>query len=108
MASQGYYGGPPQEGYQMNNQYQQQPQQYQQYQQEQQYQQPQQYQQEQQYQQAPPQYGQPMPGYGPSDPGKGTFDQAFKIDKPKYNDVWAGVLVRNTHSLYAHRLTVEL
>lgn len=83
----------------MNNQYQQQPQPYQQepqYQQPQKYQQEPQYQQPQQYQQAPPQYGQPMPGYGPN-PGKDTFDQAFKIDKPKYNDVWAGVLVR-THA----------
>jgi hypothetical protein len=23
-----------------------------------------------------------------------TFDQAFKVDGPKYNDIWAGLLVR--------------
>ena len=65
MASQGYYGSPPQDPngaqtYQM---------------------------------QPPPQYGQPGPDYNPQD-GKGSFDQAFKIDKPKWNDLWAGILVR--------------
>ena len=43
------------------------------------------------------QYGQPPAySYNPpkeSDPNY-TFNQAFKIEKPKYNDVWAGILVR--------------
>lgn len=46
-------------------------------------------------QQPPPNYGQ---NYGNTGPpladGKQTFDQAFKLDKPKYNDLWAGILVR--------------
>lgn len=50
------------------------------------------------YQQAPPNYGQSYQNNGPPAPelggdGKQTFDQAFKIDKPKYNDLWAGILV---------------
>lgn len=40
------------------------------------------------YSQPPPQYG-PNGGYGE----KPTFDQAFKLDKPKWNDLWAGLLV---------------
>ena len=44
-------------------------------------------------------FQQPPPGYGPGPPppmdgGKQSFDQAFKLDKPKYNDLWAGILVR--------------
>ncbi|CAJ2508866.1 Uu.00g138920.m01.CDS01 [Anthostomella pinea] len=56
-----------------------------------------------------PQYGQSQydqpgppgpPGSGPVPGGyangygdeKATFDQAFKVDKPKYNDWWAGIL----------------
>lgn len=49
------------------------------------------------YQQAPPNYGQDFQNTGapPMGPGgKQTFDQAFKLDKPKYNDLWAGILVR--------------
>lgn len=52
------------------------------------------------YQQPPPNYGQnynagpppqaPMAGAD----GKQTYDQVFKLEKPKYNDLWAGVLVR--------------
>ncbi|PNS16350.1 Protein pns1 [Sphaceloma murrayae] len=41
--------------------------------------------------QPPPDYGQnygPQPGYGGEKP---TFDQAFVIDKPKWNDLWAGI-----------------
>ena len=53
------------------------------------------------YQQSPPTYGQnyqnPNPvGVGPPPQpsgGKQTFDQAFKLEKPKYNDIWAGILV---------------
>ena len=46
------------------------------------------------YNQPPPQYG---PNYGGQDPAsygeKPTFNQAFKIEKPKLNDLWAGILV---------------
>lgn len=35
----------------------------------------------------PPQYHQNVPESGY------TFDQAFKIEKPKWNDLWAGLLV---------------
>lgn len=48
-------------------------------------------------QQPPPNYGQTFQNTGPapmaSGDGKQTFDQAFKLDKPKYNDLWAGILV---------------
>lgn len=45
-------------------------------------------------------YGEPPPQYyGPAkqhefDPSAGnpTFGQVFKVDKPKYNDLWAGLL----------------
>ncbi|KAI9671034.1 MAG: putative choline transporter, neither null mutation nor overexpression affects choline transport [Alyxoria varia] len=53
---------------------------------------PQQPQYQQNPQQPPPNYGQ---NYGPSGgkhEEKGSFDQAFKLDKPKYNDLWAGIL----------------
>lgn len=49
------------------------------------------------YQQPPPTYhqdfraGNGAPPIGPD--AKQTFDQQFKIDKPKYNDLWAGILV---------------
>ena len=49
------------------------------------------------YQQPPPNYGQNYQNAGPPlADGKQTFDQAFKIDKPKYNDLWAGILVRSS------------
>ena len=55
--------------------------------------------QESKYQQPPPNYGQnynagppPQAPMGGAD-GKQTFEQAFKLDKPKYNDIWAGILV---------------
>ena len=47
-------------------------------------------------------YPQPPPNYGPDyanggqsigGDGKQTFEQAFKLEKPKYNDLWAGILV---------------
>lgn len=78
-------------------------------------------------QQAPNPYGQPQygqPQYGqppyaqPGPPGpppnfgggygseKPMFDQAFKIERPKYNDIWAGVLVRYV-SRYMHRLGTD-
>lgn len=42
----------------------------------------------------PPPYGQqayqaPQAGAGPY-----TFDQAFTVERPKWNDLWAGILVR--------------
>jgi len=84
----------PQNGYQQ--QYQQpQYQQQQQYQPQQQggpqYQNGQQYQ---QYSQEPPNYNQGQ-SYAPVGFGGGekpTFEQAFKIEKPKWNDLWAGIL----------------
>ena len=56
--------------------------------------------QEPQYQQPPPNYDQnyQKPTNGSQMEagagGKQTWDQAFKLDKPKYNDLWAGILVR--------------
>lgn len=54
-------------------------------------------QQPQQPQYSQPQYGQPAPpapdnGYGNGYGEKPNFDQVFKVDKPKWNDVWAGIL----------------
>lgn len=51
---------------------------------------------QQQYMQPPPDYG--MQNYGPAPDAfnngeKPTFDQAFKVDKPKFNDWWAGLLM---------------
>ncbi|KIV97206.1 hypothetical protein PV10_00982 [Exophiala mesophila] len=40
------------------------------------------------YNQHPPDYGQ----YTPPQEGKETFQETFKIQKPKYNDIWAGLL----------------
>lgn len=37
-------------------------------------------------------YARPPNGYGGADE-KQSFDQTFKIEKPKWNDVWAGILV---------------
>ena len=50
------------------------------------------------HQQAPPNYGQSYQMNAPHSHqaegnGKQSFDQAFKIDKPKWNDLWAGILV---------------
>lgn len=45
----------------------------------------------------------PPPDYQPNVPQSGySFDQAFKIEKPKWNDLWAGLLVRQraTSSTY--------
>ena len=39
----------------------------------------------------PPQQNGTMPGYGNSE--KQDFEQTFKIESPKWNDWWAGVLV---------------
>jgi hypothetical protein len=69
--------------------------QYQQQQQQQYYPPPQQ-----QYQ--PPQaqpYSEPPPEYGYNPPQAGhtekyTFDEAFQVPKKKWNDIWAGILVR--------------
>ncbi|MCJ1335614.1 putative choline transporter, neither null mutation nor overexpression affects choline transport [Bachmanniomyces sp. S44760] len=55
------------------------------------------------YQQEEPKYTQPAPNYqqsydnaGPTPnmtEGKATFDQTFALQKPKYNDIWAGILL---------------
>jgi hypothetical protein len=48
---------------------------------------------QQQYSGQPPTYG-----YQPPQPGteKYSFDDAFKVEKPKWNDLWAGILVSST------------
>lgn len=95
--SAGYYNGGDEEALRQGDRGQYQPPQGQPYQQQQQYGQYQQNQQQQQgFSQAPPQYNQP--GYGPNpnafaNNDKPTFDQAFKIEKPKLNDWWAGLLL---------------
>lgn len=94
------YAQQPQNSYQPafngQNQYQQQPYQQQGYQQQPYQQQP--YQQQPQNQQ---QYQEPIPPKGPpryneqmqqGQEGKQDFNQAFKMDKPKYNDIWAALL----------------
>ncbi len=48
------------------------------------------------YQQPPPNYGPSYQDNGASQPvgdGKPTYDQKFKLEKPKYNDPIFGVLV---------------
>lgn len=45
-------------------------------------------------QKPPPNYGQAYQMPHTAGDGKQTFEQAFKLDKPKYNDLWAGILVR--------------
>ncbi|KAI1805618.1 DUF580-domain-containing protein [Daldinia bambusicola] len=51
---------------------------------------PNQYQQSQYAQPGPPAPGpNPMGGYGNEKP---MFNQAFKLERPKYNDIWAGIL----------------
>lgn len=47
------------------------------------------------YQQGPPQDEKYRPDKAATDGGQGAYDfnQAFKIEKPRYNDIWAGVLV---------------
>jgi hypothetical protein len=57
---------------------------------------PQQPKQQPQYQQQAPQYPQQPPQYG-EQPNTGNgekmgFEQTFKVDRPKYNDIWAAVL----------------
>ena len=45
-----------------------------------------------QYTQQPPgydQYSEPQPAFTA---GKQTFNETFKLDRPKYNDLWAGIL----------------
>lgn len=75
MNQQAQYGGGEAQGYY------QQPQQ--QYQQDPQYD-------KQQFQQAPPNYGQnydQQPNYGQQEYGGKPFTQAFKVERPKWNDV---------------------
>lgn len=74
-------GYPPQGQYQQQQQQQSYPEQPQQYPPQNQYQQP--------YPQQPPQYGQP--NNGPVGEKHG-FEQKFKVDRPKYNDIWAAAL----------------
>ncbi|KAH7314220.1 protein PNS1 [Rhexocercosporidium sp. MPI-PUGE-AT-0058] len=89
------YGQP---GQYQGGQYQQQPQgQYQQQPQGQYQQQPYQQQQQQgpppqQYPQQPPNYGNNMPPQNAPNGKLSGFEQTFKLDKPKYNDIWAALL----------------
>ncbi|CZT03735.1 hypothetical protein WAI453_009017 [Rhynchosporium graminicola] len=47
----------------------------------------------QQYPQQPPNYGNNMPPQNNAPKGKlSGFEQTFKLDKPKYNDLWAALL----------------
>jgi hypothetical protein len=46
---------------------------------------------------APPTYGQDF--HMPQD-NKQSFEQTFKVEKPKLNDLWAGILVSWHHILY--------
>ena len=45
-----------------------------------------------QYSQQPPNYGQNYDGAAAEGGQKPTFDQAFKIERPRWNDLWAGIL----------------
>jgi hypothetical protein len=47
------------------------------------------------YSQQPPQYGQ---NYDPNGQ-KQDFTQTFRVERPKWNDLWAGILVRLTYFL---------
>lgn len=40
---------------------------------------------------APPEYGYQAPNYDPNG-GKLGFEETFKIEKPKWHDLWAGIL----------------
>lgn len=70
------------------------------------------------YPQQPPQYGQhyapppgppPQNGYGQANYGeKPSFDQAFTIERPKWHDWWAGVLVCTTlKHTFSYRMLTE-
>jgi len=45
-----------------------------------------------QYDQKPPGYGQSLGPQNYSQNEKPTFDQAFKVEKPRWNDLWAAAL----------------
>lgn len=77
-AADGYYQGGQQDIGLQQQAYQPSPQQYKQ-----------QPEQPQQYPQQPPQYGN-QPSYGQGE--KQGFNQTFRVDKPKYNDIWAALL----------------
>jgi hypothetical protein len=104
MSDQQYYGNQPQGQYYPLQPYGQQQPQYgqQQYGGQQQWQQQQPYGGYQQQQQPPPppppqqsqQAYAPNGGYEGGYDEKHSYDQQFKIEKPKYNDKWAAILVR--------------
>src|ERR1700759_2030275 len=52
----------------------------------------------QKFAQEPPQYTNQYGAQPPqqSNGEKYTFEDAFRIEKPKWNDLWAGILVRQT------------
>lgn len=51
---------------------------------------------EQNYCEAPPTYG---ATFVPPQTNKQDFQQTFKVTKPKWNDLWAGILVRPAQRL---------
>jgi hypothetical protein len=62
------------------------------------------------YQQGPPTYDANY-GYGPTNYNptgeKQDFNQAFKLERPRWNDLWAGVLVRShNHSFYPNLFNI--
>lgn len=42
----------------------------------------------------------PYPENAPPPQSGQTFNEAFKIEKPKYNDIWAGILVNGPLSSF--------
>jgi hypothetical protein len=53
---------------------------------------------QQQYQ--PPKQGYPQPdgqGFQPPDGPPPSYDQTFAVERPRYNDLWAGILVCSSH-----------
>lgn len=59
-------------------------------------QQPQQQQPPQQYRESKSGYAPPTYGQNFNSDSKQDFAQTFKIEKPKLNDLWAGILVQST------------
>lgn len=52
---------------------------------------------DQKFSQAPPDYG-----FNAPQNNKQDFDQTFKIQKPRWNDLWAGIAVRQSHLSTMH------
>ena len=50
-------------------------------------------------------YSQPAPTYQPPQDSKESFDETFKIQKPKFHDLWAGILFIATFLGFVVRLS---